>query len=48
MRPIPNERPEFLVLEKCNESAITCYSDGEMMLLKNDVGQSSHRWHHMS
>ena len=34
MRPISNERPEFLVLEKCNESAIACYSDGEMMLLK--------------
>ena len=34
MRPISNERPEFLVLEKCNESAIACYSDGEMRLLK--------------
>ena len=47
LRPISNERPEFLVLEKCNQSAIACYSDGEMMLLKNDNFQSSHRWHHM-
>ena len=48
MRPISNERPEFLVLEKCNESAIACYSDGEMRLLKNGSDRSSHRWHHMS
>ena len=47
LRPISDERPEFLVLEKCNQSAIACYSDGEMMLLKNDNSQSSHRWHHM-
>ena len=48
LRPISNERPEFLVLEKCNQSAIACYSDGEMMLLKNDCDRSSHRWHLMS
>jgi hypothetical protein len=48
LRPISNERPEFLVSEKSNQSAIACYSDGEMMLLKNDLGQSSHRWHYMS
>ena len=48
LRPILNERPEFPVLEKCNQSAIACYSDGEMMFLKSDLGQSSHRWHHMS
>ena len=48
MRPISNERPEFLVLEKCNESAIACYSDGEMRLLKIGSDRSSHRWHHMS
>ena len=39
MRPISNERPEFLVLEKCNESAIACYSDGEMRLLKKWLRQ---------
>jgi hypothetical protein len=48
MRPISNERPEFLALEKCNESAIACYSDGEMRLLKIGSDRSSHRWHHMS
>ena len=48
MRPISNGRPEFLVLEKCNESAIACYSDGEMRLLKIGSDRSSHRWHHMS
>ena len=48
MRPISNERPEFLALEKFNESAIACYSDGEMMLLKNELEQSSHRWHYLS
>ena len=48
LRPISNERPEFLVSEKSNQSAIACYSDGEMMLLKNEHGQSSQRWHHMS
>ena len=48
MRPISNERPEFLALEKCNESAIACYSDGENKLWKNELGQSSHRWRHMS
>ena len=42
LRPISNERPEF------NQSAIACYSDGEMMLLNNELGQSSHRWHYMS
>ena len=48
MRPISNERPECLVLENISHSAQACASDGEMMLLKNDHGQSSHRWHHMS
>ena len=36
MRSISNERPEFLVLEKCNLSPIACYSGGEMMPLKID------------
>ena len=48
MRPISNERSEFLVLEKCNESAKACYNDGEMRLFKNGSDRSSHRWHHMS
>ena len=48
LRPISNERPGVLVLEKYSHSGIAWYSEGEMMLLKNDLGQSSHRWHHMS
>ena len=47
VRPISNERPECLVLENIGQSAQAYASDGEMMLLKNDLGQSSHRWHHM-
>ena len=48
MRPISNERPEFLVLEKYSHCGIAWYSDGEKRLLKNGNSQSSHRWHHMS
>ena len=48
MRPISNERPECLVSENIGQSERAGGSDGEMMLLKNDLGQSSHRWHHMS
>ena len=46
LKPISNERPEFLVSEKSNQSAIACYSDGEMMLFKSALEQSSHRWQH--
>jgi hypothetical protein len=48
VRPISNERPECLVSENIGQSERAGGSDGEMMLLKNDLGQSSHRWHHMS
>ena len=48
MRPISNESPELLVLENIGQSAQARASDGEMMLLKNELGQSSQRWHHMS
>ena len=48
MRPISKERPEWLVLENISMSERAGESDGEMMLLKNDLGQSSHRWHYMS
>ena len=48
MRPISNERPGVLVLEKYSHCGIAWYSDGEMRLLRNDNSQSSHRWHHMS
>ena len=44
LKPISNERPEFLVSEKSNQSAIACYSDGEMRLLKNGSDRSSHRY----
>ena len=47
LRPISNERPGVLVLEKYSHCGIAWYSDGEMRLLKNDTSQSSHRWHHM-
>ena len=47
MRPISNERPEVLVLEKYSHCGIARYSDGEISLLKNDTSQSSHRCHHM-
>ena len=36
MRPISNERPELLVLEKIGLSVKARASDGEMMLLEND------------
>ena len=48
MRPISNESPDCLVLENIGLSAQACASDGEIKLLKNELGQSSHRWHHMS
>ena len=48
LRPISNERPGVLVLEKYSHCGIAWYSDGEMRLLRNDNSQSSHRWHHMS
>ena len=47
MRPISNERPGVLVVEKYSHCGIVWYDDGEIMLLKNDNSQSSHRWHHM-
>ena len=47
LRPISNERPGVLVLEKYSHCGIAWYSDGEMRLLKNDTSQSSHRWHHI-
>ena len=47
LRPISNERPGVLVLEKYSHCGIARYSDGEISLLKNDTSQSSHRWHHM-
>ena len=46
LRPISNERPGVLVLEKYSHCGIARYSDGET-ILKNDTSQSSHRWHHM-
>ena len=48
MRPISNERSECLVSENIGQSERAGESDGEMMLLKNELGQSSHRWHYMS
>ena len=47
MRPISNERSECLVSENISLSERAGESDGEMMLLKNELGQSSHRWHYM-
>ena len=47
MRPISNERPGVLVLEKYSHCGIAWYNDGEIMLLKNELGKSSHRWHYM-
>ena len=47
MRPISNERPGVLVLEKYSHCGIAWYNDGEMRLLKYDTFQSSHRCHHM-
>jgi len=47
MAPISNERPGALVLEKYSHCGIAWYSDGEMMLLKNELLQSSARWHHI-
>ena len=37
MRPISNERPECLVLENIGQSERARASDGEMMLLKNEL-----------
>ena len=48
LRPISNERPGVLVLEKYSHCGIAWYNDGEMMLLKNELAQSSHRWRHKS
>ena len=48
MRPISNERPEGLVLENISYSERARASEGEMMLLKNELAKSSPRWHHMS
>ena len=48
MRPISNERSECLASENISLSKRAGESDGEMMLLKNELEQSPHRWHHMS
>ena len=48
MKPISNERPGVLVLEKYSHCGIAWDSDGEMRLLKSGNSQSSHRWHHLS
>jgi hypothetical protein len=37
VRPISNESPELLVLENIDQSVQACASDGEMMLLKNEL-----------
>ena len=37
LRPISNERPGVLVLEKYSHCGIARYSDGEMRLLKSDT-----------
>ena len=43
MRSISNESPENLVLENIGQSERAGESDGEKTLLKNELGQSSHR-----
>ena len=48
MKPILNERSEGPVFENISSSKRAGESDGKMMLLKNELGQSSHRWHLMS
>ena len=47
LRPISNERPGVLVLEKYSHCGIAWYSDGEMRLLKNEMPQSPVRWQHI-
>ena len=47
LRPISNERPGVLVLEKYSHVGIAWYSDGEMMFLKNEMCQSPVRWQHI-